>query len=408
MTAKARRPCLVRQARAVAVRTRPFREERRDARHALFILHFRERILDRVHGIEIREIHLAGRIRLFIVIQQVILFCRPVEHEVFFPRREVAERHVRANADMVACDVFHQRPHELLPRRDRALVDCQRIIWHELCLVDRAHDARALARLARAAAVEREVFRARPVEMYAARRADDLAIGRDVHGRRHHVPVRAAVTRETRKHEAQAVQQFRHRAERAADARHARPLPERECRRHIADLIDIRKRRLCHAPPRIRRQCLKIPPRALGIQHAERERRLPRPRHAGDADDLMQRDVEIEIPQVMHMRSTHFYRLWLWHKQFPLHEHRTVLDTPYGSRGFLSRYRCPFNHILSDGHDCQAAIPCVVPIVKRIALVLCSFTYLRIHRAAGKKCRLPALPNVFVERGHPLGLRFCG
>ena len=62
------------------------------------------------------------------MVEHVVLFRRAVEHEILFPRREVAERDVRADADMVARDVLHDRPHEALPRQDGTFVDCERIV----------------------------------------------------------------------------------------------------------------------------------------------------------------------------------------------------------------------------------------------------------------------------------------
>ena len=256
--AQTRGTSLLGKACAVAVRAWSFREERLNALHAFFVLDLRERVLDGVDGVEIREVHLARCIRLFVVVEHVVLFCRTVEHEVFFSVREVSERNVRADADMVARDVFHERPHEALPRQDGTFVDRQGIVWHEFRFINRPHDARPLAGTTGTAAVEREVFRAGAVEMRTARRADDFALSRDVHGRRHHVPIRAAMAREAREHEPQAVQELCHRAERAADAGNARPLAECERRRNIADRADICNRCLRHAPPRVGRERFEI------------------------------------------------------------------------------------------------------------------------------------------------------
>ena len=289
----------------MAVRARPFREERLDAFHALLVLDLREGIFDGVDGIVICEIHLACRIRLLIVVKQMILFRWAMEHEVFFLVREVAERDIRADADMVARDVFHERPHEPLPRQDSALVNREGVVRHEFCFIDRPHDARPLARATGTAAVKCEVFRAGAIEMRTARRADELKVRCDVHRRRHPVPVRAAVAREAGEHEAQAVQELRHRAERAADAGDARPLTERERRRDIADGADIGDSRLRHAPPRVRRE-------RFGIEHAERERGFPRARDAGDADNFMERDVDVDVLQVMHLRTAYLDMVWLF------------------------------------------------------------------------------------------------
>ena len=50
---------------------------------------------------------------------------------------------------------------------------------------------------------------------------------------------------------------------------------------------------------------LEVAPRALRVQHPERERRLSRARHARDAHELVQWDVHVEVLQVVHARPAH-------------------------------------------------------------------------------------------------------
>ena len=146
--------------------------------------------------------------------------------------------------------------------------------------------------------------------MHAARRASDLLLRCDPARRRHIVTVRATMARQTREHQPHDVQQLRRSAERAAHPGHARALMQRERRRNIAHLVDTRLLRLCHAPPRVRRQRFQIPPRPFGVEHAERERGLARSRNARNADDFMQRNVDGYILQIVHARPSDFDRQW--------------------------------------------------------------------------------------------------
>ena len=70
------------------------------------------------------------------------------------------------------------------------------------------HDPGAAASRARALTVKGELFRGRRVERLTALRADEGLPRRHRETRRHIVAVGAAVTREAREHEAEAVQQF--------------------------------------------------------------------------------------------------------------------------------------------------------------------------------------------------------
>ena len=77
---------------------------------------------------------------------------------------------------------------------------------------------------------------------------------------------------ETGIHEPQTVQELRARAERAADAGHARPLMQRQRRGDVQHVIDRRSGGLRHPAARVGRQRLQIAARPLGIQHAQRQR----------------------------------------------------------------------------------------------------------------------------------------
>lgn len=91
------------------------------------------------------------------------------------------------------------------------------------------------------------------------------------------MPVRAAVACEAGVHEPQAVQQFRAGAEGAADARHARPLVQRQRRRDIQHLFHRGFRSLGHPAAGVGGQRLQIPAGAFGIQHPSASEDLPDP-----------------------------------------------------------------------------------------------------------------------------------
>ena len=82
-------------------------------------------------------------------------------------------------------------------------------------------------------------------------------------------------------------------------------LVDRDRRAEPLDLVDIR---LLHQPeklPRIRRQRLHVAPLALGIDRVERQARLPRAGQPGDDDQLVPRQLQIDVLQVMLARTAH-------------------------------------------------------------------------------------------------------
>ena len=107
-----------------------FLEEFFDALHALFVLNLGECIFDGIDGVEVGEVQLARLVGIFVVVEDVLLLRGAVEDDVLFTFGQVAERYIRAHAHLAA-DVSHQRPHQAVPRRDRAAVDGQGIVGHE-------------------------------------------------------------------------------------------------------------------------------------------------------------------------------------------------------------------------------------------------------------------------------------
>ena len=270
--------------------------------HSALVLYFRERVFHRVYGVVICEVEFGRHVGILGLVKYVLLFRRSVEHDLLLFIRKLAEGHVGAHAHGAAY-VRHQRPHQRVPRRHCALVYGQAVVGHERASVHAAHYARTAAGRTGALTVEREFFGGGRVETRAALGAYEFTLRGDRERRRQIVPVGAAVARQPRIHQPQAVEQLGARAESAAYAGHGRTLVQCERRGDVRDVIHLRLRRLRHAPARICGQRVEISPRAFGVQHAERERGFARPGHARDSDDPVQGNVHVYVFQIVHPRS---------------------------------------------------------------------------------------------------------
>ena len=110
------------EARAVAVGADVLFKELCQARKALLVLDLRERVLHRVNRVEVGKVHLAHVAGLGALIEHVVLLGRAVKNNLALLGREVAKRHIGADAHL-AGNVAHELPHELLPRGNGALLD---------------------------------------------------------------------------------------------------------------------------------------------------------------------------------------------------------------------------------------------------------------------------------------------
>ena len=66
--------------------------------------------------------------------------------------------------------------------------------------------------------------------------------------------------------------------------------------------------RLVHAVeelPRVGRERLDVAALAFGVQRVEHQRGLARAGHAGDDDELVQRNVEVEVLEIVLARAAH-------------------------------------------------------------------------------------------------------
>ena len=192
------------QARAAAIRTGVLLQKLLHALHALFILDLGKGVLHGVDGAVIGKVQFSGLFAVLGPVEDVLFYRRAVIDDGFFFLREFAEGHVRAHAHRPA-DVGHQRPHQRVPRRHRALVDGQALVRHQRGAIHRAHDARAAAGAAGALAVEGQFLSGGRVEMRSALRADQFLPGGNRQRRLQVVPVGAAVAGQPRIQQPQAV-----------------------------------------------------------------------------------------------------------------------------------------------------------------------------------------------------------
>ncbi|OIQ93571.1 hypothetical protein GALL_245310 [mine drainage metagenome] len=95
------------------------------------------------------------------------------------------------------------------------------------------------------------------------------------------------------------VGQFGHRPHRGARGAHRVGLVDGDGRQDAADAVDLRPVHAVEELTRVGREGLDIAPLALGIDGVEHERTLAGPRDPGDHDDLPERDVQIEVLQVV-------------------------------------------------------------------------------------------------------------
>ena len=222
--------------------------------------------------------------------------------DVLLPVRQVPEGHVRPHAHRPA-DVRHEGPHQAVPRGHRSLVDGQGFVGDKGGFVDGPHRPRSAAAPAGPLAVEGQLLGRGRIETFAASRARQLPLRRDGQGRLQAVAVGTHVVRKAGEHQADAVQQLRPRAEGGTDAGDARPLMQGQGRRDVKDLVHVRLCRLRHPPPRVGGQGVQIAPGALRVQDAEGQRGLAGPRHPGYSHDFVQRNVHIDVLQVVHPRA---------------------------------------------------------------------------------------------------------
>ena len=297
-----RRPRGLRQARSAALGADSLLQKLLHPLHALFVLHLRERVFDGIDGVVVGEVHLPRHVGALRLVQDMLFLGGAMVDDVLLPVRQVPEGHVRPHAHRPA-DVRHERPHQAVPGGHRALVDGQGFVGDKGGFVDGPHRPRSAATPAGPLAVEGQLLGRGRVKTLAAGRARQLPLRRDGQGRLQAVAVGTHVVRKAGEHQADAVQQLRPRAEGGTDAGDARPLMQGQGRRDVKDLVHVRLCRLRHPPPRVGGQGVQIAPGALRVQDSEGQRGLAGPRHPGYSYDFIQRNIHVDVLQVVHPRA---------------------------------------------------------------------------------------------------------
>ena len=94
-------------------------------------------------------------------------------------------------------------------------------------------------------------------------------------------------------------------ADRRARVRAGRLLLDRDGRRQAVDEVDVRLLHLLEELAGVGRQRLDVAALSFGVDRVEGERRLARPRQAGDDDQLVAREVDVDILEVVDARAAH-------------------------------------------------------------------------------------------------------
>jgi hypothetical protein len=113
---------------------------------------------------------------------------------------------------------------------------------------------------------------------------------------------RAAATielRGSRVEELQVIVELRHRPDRRARRAHRVGLVDRDCGRDAVDAVDLRTVHTIEELTRVRRERLDVATLAFRVQRVEHQRGLAGARHARHDDQLVRRQVEIQVPEVV-------------------------------------------------------------------------------------------------------------
>ena len=109
----------------------------------------------------------------------------------------------------------------------------------------------------------------------------------------------------TAKEQTQTIVELGHGTKGRAHARHAGALMQCERRRHVQHLVHLGVLGLRQATAGIGAERLQVAARALGIKNPQRQRALARTRHAGNTHELSQRNIDIDVLEVVYTRATH-------------------------------------------------------------------------------------------------------
>ena len=235
----------------------------------------------------------------------MLLNRRTMEHDVALLRCELVKRHIGTHTHLAGY-LLHQVPHERAPGKHRAFVDGLGLIGHQARFVHLAHDTGTATGGACTAAIESQILGTRRVELAAACRTRERQACGHVKARLHTRPAMwAHVMGTAAKEQTQTVVELGHGAKGRAYAWHTRALMQRERRRHVQHFIHLSVLGLGEPSAGIGAERLQVTARALGIKNPQRQRTLARPRHAGNAHEPSQRDIDIDVLKVMDARTAH-------------------------------------------------------------------------------------------------------
>ena len=117
--------------------------------------------------------------------------------------------------------------------------------------------------------------------------------------------VRAVRHADAREQQPQVVVDLGDRADRRTGVGSGRLLLDRNGRRQPVDQIDVGLLHLLEELARVGRQRLDVAALPLGVDRVEGERRLARARQAGDHDQAVARDVDVDVLEVVHAGAAH-------------------------------------------------------------------------------------------------------
>ena len=86
---------------------------------------------------------------------------------------------------------------------------------------------------------------------------------------------------------------------------------QRECRRYVQYLVHLGVLGLRQATSSIGAERLQVTARALGIKNSQRQRALARARHAGNAHEPPQRNIDIDVLEIVDTCTAHLDSTWL-------------------------------------------------------------------------------------------------
>ena len=115
--------------------------------------------------------------------------------------------------------------------------------------------------------------------------------------------VRAVRHADVGEQQPEVVVDFGDRADRRPRVRAGRLLLDGDGRRQAVDQVDVRLLHLLEELPRVRRQRLDVAPLPFGVDRVEGERRLPRAGQAGDDHQLVARDIDVDVLEVVDARA---------------------------------------------------------------------------------------------------------